>query len=123
VAARTIASSPRIEALNGLRLQRGTANRRDGEAAVICAGTSSLGNVGGKVLVAGKEVGGSLARRYGLRCQTAASVLGFSLIEFLFAMEKGETVLVDVEPLPQLVEPWASIMVGRFLKAISQEAL
>jgi len=110
VAARTIATSPHTAA-----------------ASIMSPKASTVKPVGyvitGTVLVAGNEVGGSLASRYGARCLAAASALGFALLEFRFAFEEGDIVLVDADPLPPLFEPWAAAMTGALLKSIARQAL
>jgi hypothetical protein len=86
-------------------------------------GPAPAGDVpAGTVLVAGREVGGTLAGRYGPRCLDTARRLGFPLLEFGFATRAGELVLIDVNPLPSLAEPWATELAGRLLQCIAAEA-
>ena len=113
VAARTLANSPRAYGANGGR----------GEAAIAC--DNCTGGVGmaaaGSVLVAGHEVGGPLSGRYGQCALAAARKLEFPLLEFRFAIEDGETVLTEVDPLPALGEPWAVALAGRLLMSLARE--
>jgi hypothetical protein len=62
------------------------------------------------VLVAGHRAGGPLADAFGPRCLKVARLLGFPLLEFGFIKEHGTTVLARVDPLPSLMEPWATAM-------------
>jgi hypothetical protein len=96
VAGRTIASSPRA---------RVAGNDAD-PAGWPPAGT---------VLVAGSGVGGPLADEYGARCLAAARLLDLPLLEFCFAVEDRGRRLVQVDPMPPLVEPWSVALVGRLL--------
>lgn len=113
VAARTLANSPRAYGSHGGRSDfPDAADDLTGSVGMISAGT---------VLVAGNEVGGPLSRRYGPCALAAARALEFPLLEFRFAVEKGETVLVEVDPLPPLTEPWAAALVGRLLAALARE--
>ncbi len=108
VAVRIIASSPRARGADG-----GVAHGGDADAAA--------GAAVGTVLAAGRGVGGALADRYGTKCLAAAHLLGFSLLEFRFAVEGRDTVLVEVDPLPPLVEPWAAALTGRLLGSLLRE--
>jgi hypothetical protein len=113
VAARTLANSPRAYGSRGGRSD--FPNAADDHIAgigMIAAGT---------VVVAGNEVGGALSARYGPSALAAARALEFPLLEFRFAIEKNETVLVEVDPLPPLAEPWAAALVGRLLAALARE--
>jgi hypothetical protein len=69
------------------------------------------------VLVAGTAVEGALADRYGAGCLAAARAIGFPLLEFRFAPADDGVCLVDVDPLPPLLEPWAAAMAGDLLRA------
>jgi hypothetical protein len=62
------------------------------------------------VLVAGNRAGGPLSATFGPRCLRVARLLGFPLLEFGFIKEHGTTVLARVDPLPSLMEPWATAM-------------
>lgn len=73
------------------------------------------------VLVAAGVAGGRLASRFGQRCVAAARGIGLPLLEFRFAVEKREPVLVDVDPLPPLVEPWVADMVSGLLESLASE--
>lgn len=69
------------------------------------------------VLVAGTAVGGALADRYGGGCLAAARSLGLPLLEFRFSPARGKPRLVEVNPLPLLLEPWAVALVVDLLLA------
>jgi hypothetical protein len=73
------------------------------------------------VLVAGPVVGGALAARYGGRCLTAAGSLGLPLLEFRFGQAGGKMRLLEVDPLPLLLEPWAVALVADLLLARAVE--
>ncbi len=126
VATRVIMNSPRM------RATRATAARGDGTTnggrhhtpeARPGGADPRHGRFGsGTVLVAGNEAFGALANRYGQSGIDAARALGFPLLELRFAVEESETVLVDVNPFPDLVEPWAAGLAGRLLKSIARQA-
>lgn len=82
---------------------------------------SGMADFAGTVLTAGERAGGPMANRYGLRCLATARALGFPLLEFCFDVEEKETVLVHVDPLPPLAEPWAVAMAGDLLKLRARE--
>jgi len=107
VAARTIISSARA-----LR-------RPVGSASTNGRGTPAPPIPGGSVLVAGREAAGSLSSRYGSRCLALARALGFPLLEFRFASDRDAAVLVDVDPLPPLLEPWAVALTGHLLESLA----
>lgn len=115
VATRIISSSPRA-----LRYRSGHApgKHRQGDAASHPA--ASDGTVP-TVLVAGDRVGGLLSAGFGPQCLQAAHLLRFPLLEFRFATEEGSTVLVEVDPLPPLVEPWAAALTAGLLESLAAE--
>ena len=76
----------------------------------------------GTVLVAGNQTGGTLADRYGQHALAMARALGSRLLELRFASNGSETVLVDVDPLPPLTEPWAAGLTGQLLASMAAEA-
>jgi hypothetical protein len=78
---------------------------------------SEPGVEAGTVLIAGSRADGVLASRYGDQCMAAANVLGFSLIEFQFAFERGETALAGVNPLPNLAEPSVAAMTADLIRS------
>jgi hypothetical protein len=108
VAERTIASSARA-----LRWRSGR-HSQDAQPA--------LGAVDGTVLVAGNQIGGTLVARYGQHCLATARALGSPLLEFRFVTNRSETVLVDVDPLPSLTEPWAAVLTGQMLASMAAGA-
>jgi hypothetical protein len=110
VAAQTVASSARA-----LRW-------RVGGASQALADNSPPQAVAGTVLVSGDHTGGALADRCGPQCRAAARALGFPLLEFRFATTGGEAVLVDVDPLPPLTEPWAAGLAGQLLASLAAAA-
>jgi hypothetical protein len=124
VARRVIASSPRARvasapgrpdcSIDGGR--RGAAPARHGGADPF------EGVLYGKVLVAGDDAGGALSDHCGQSAVETSRRLGFPLLEFQFAVAEGDTVLVDVTPLPELFEPWAAAMAGRLLQAIAERS-
>ncbi len=124
VATRVIASSPRMRATRATAPhcyatnggQHHTPEARHGGA------DPRDGGFGGTVLVAGNEAVGALANRYGQCGIDAARALGFPLLEFRFAVEESETVLVDVNPFPDLLESWAAGLAGRLLKSLARQA-
>ena len=69
------------------------------------------------VLVAGDRAGGPLSDTFGPRCLRVARLLGFPLLEFGFIKEHGTTVLARVDPLPSLLEPWATAMTVDLLES------
>lgn len=75
------------------------------------------------VLVAGNRAGGLLASTFGSRCLRVAHMLGFPLLEFRFASEGGTTVLSEVDPLPSLIEPWATALTVDLLESIAGGSL
>ena len=77
------------------------------------------GSLSGSVLVAVGTAAGSLAGEFGERCIAATRAIGFPLLEFHFAVEQGKTVLVQVDPLPRLVDPWAACMVSDLLASLA----
>jgi hypothetical protein len=78
--------------------------------------------VDGTVLVAGNQTGGTLAHRYGVHCVETARALRAPLLEFRFASNGTEEVLVDVDPLPPLTQRWAAGLTGQLLASIAAEA-
>jgi hypothetical protein len=121
VAVRTITNSPCTQAAVALRSWRHRTIARDAAAPanVDCDGVALGQEFAGTVLIAGDEIGGPFAKCYGSRCQATARLLGFPLLEFDFATEAGEAVLVHVDPLPSLVEAWAVALVGRLLESLA----
>jgi hypothetical protein len=76
----------------------------------------------GGVLVAGGTAAGSRADEFGERCVAAAHAIGLPLLEFHFAVEHGATVLVQVDPLPRLVDPGAAEVVSELLLSLAAGA-
>jgi hypothetical protein len=75
--------------------------------------------VAGTVLVAGSQVGGIFADRFGRRCLATAQALRLSLLEFRFAIAGSDVVLAEVDPLPPLDEPWAAALTGQLLASVA----
>lgn len=116
VAARSFATSARAAAADQpLANADGSGHGRDGSAGA----SSHCG--GGTVLVAGEDADGLLAHRYGACAIRAARQLGFPLLEFRFAVQANETVLVEVDPLPPLTEPWGAALAGRLLRSLAEQ--
>ncbi len=59
-------------------------------------------------------------RSLGLKCIEAARSLDFPLLEFHFALEDREMVLVAVDPLPTLVAPGPWPLAGRLLCTLAR---
>jgi hypothetical protein len=113
VARATSLSAPVAAAARSGGADAGPAERcsLEPEAAAAPAGT---------VLVAGPRAAGELAERHGAACLAAAARLGLPLLEFRFALAGARPVLVHVEPLPALSEPWEVEAVSRWLQASSE---
>lgn len=117
VAVQNIASSPRTAAAAQPPAHAdGLGQDRDAPA-----GTSRQYGIG-TVLVAGDNADGLLAHRYSACAIAAARQLGYPLLEFRFALQANETVLVEVDPLPPLTEPWAVALTGRLLRSLAEQA-
>jgi hypothetical protein len=71
------------------------------------------------VLVAGNRAAGPLSERFGPGCLRVARRLGLPLLEFRFAYGNGTTVLANVDPLPSLVEPWATAVTVDLLASVA----
>jgi hypothetical protein len=76
-----------------------------------------------KVLVAGTRMGGRLSSTFGPACARVARTLGFPLLEFRFTIAQGTTTLVEVDPFPSLLEPWAQELVVDLMASLSVESL
>ncbi len=112
VAAHTISSSPRVAPPHARREHNGTTSPT-GDTTTGPAST---------VLVAGSQTSGPLSNAFGQRCLRVARVLGFPLLEFRFTREGGSTVLAAVDPLPSLVEPWATALTVDLLGSLAGES-
>lgn len=77
------------------------------------------GPVNGTVVVAGQEVGGVLAGRYGAACHATAAALEAPLVEFRFAASGGRSMLIETNLLPSMVDPSTASMVARLLSAVA----
>lgn len=116
VARRTISSSLRAFGLHSRRMPAEPCGS-DGESVTSSAAAFS------KVLVAGTRTGGSLSPTFGPPCARVARTLGFPLLEFRFAIAQDSTALVEVDPFPSLLEPWAPELVVDLMESLSAESL
>jgi len=124
VAAHVVANSPRVGASPGNPPLTSVTDGQFANSRVARDRRNGLDNgvLMGTVLVAGEEAGGQLADRWGSNCIEAAKSLDFPLLEFRFALEDREMVLVAVDPLPTLIDPWATALAGRLLCTLAREA-
>ena len=115
VARRVVSTSPRVRQSRSHGLVH---EKRDEDG----IGEVTANGLGPTVLVAGDCTGGQLASAFGAPCVRAARMLGFPLLEFRFATEGGRTVLTEVDPLPSLVEPWATALTVDLLESLAGES-
>jgi hypothetical protein len=115
VARRVISSSPRVRPSRSHGLVH---EERDEDG----VGEVTANGFGSTVLVASDRTGGQLASAFGARCVRAARTLGFPLLEFRFAAEAARIVLTEVDPLPSLVEPWATALTVDLLESRAGES-
>jgi hypothetical protein len=114
VARRVISTSPHVRQSSSHGLVH---EKRDEDG----IGEVTADGLGSTVLVAGDGTGGRLASALGAGCMRAARTLGFPLLEFRFATEGERTVLTEVDPLPSLVEPWATALTVDLLESRAGE--
>jgi hypothetical protein len=111
VAFRAVATSSRASLLRN----RPVVREQHGAAV-----TSEVTGAAATVLVAGNRAGGPLSSSFGPHCLRTARMLGFPLLEFRFAVGRGSTTLVAVDPLPSLLEPWAAELTVDLLQSVAE---